>query len=77
MIVVSCILFGLKVWTNQYELKEFDKIHIAIERNVRTNRNDVTFVDPIGQEEIKRPLVSLAVYHKELIATIRDLNIFD
>lgn len=77
MIAASVIWFLVKLWISRYDIAQFDKIHVAIERNLASDNDDVSFIDPIQNEEIKRPVSLVAKEKKDLAKALRDLSVWE
>ena len=67
-----------KLWINRYNLHSFDKIQLAIERNINLQKDDITFYDPMfkgsHKKPIKSPVISFNPLEKKLIRLLYNMH---
>ncbi len=78
IIGASLLSVIFKLWINNYNLNSFDKIQLAIERNINLQKDDITFYDPMfkgpNKKPIKSPVISFNPLEKKLIRLLYNMH---
>ena len=78
IIVGSLVWFVLKfLLCKRSDLTSFDKVHAAIERNLDNSTEEISFNNPLLDEEIRRPTSFYAKEKRELVLALRELGAYE